>query len=776
MNNMRQRTLQSTRKSSWRRTIRLIVALTPGICSTAFAATADQIDSALNKAKANLYSQMHNGNWESSGSRDANSRKELVTGGQWGGTTAVATYALLASGEDPQSPKLAPAIAWLKKAELVGTYAISMRCQVWLRLAHTPETKKLMNADKRLLEGAYYSSGRGSHLYGYLTNHSEANLVDHSVSQYGVLSLWACAEMGIEIPTSYWANTEQRWTSDQQPDGGWYYTSGPIGGIHAGEQASMTAAGVATLFLTQDYVHQSEGIRCIGNIKNDHIDAGLKWIASHTDAWAPMDDLFGAFYPGYTLYGIERIGVASGLKYFGTVNWYQSGSDWCVLNQKPDGSWNNIPDTSLCMLFLARGRAPLLINKVQYDNATGLHGGQPGPWNQRPRDVANFVRWMSTQTEHEQNWQVTNLNVSEEELHDAPFLYFSGNQPISLTPEQGAKLKQYIQRGGMILFNSDCGDGSMTPFLQSVQTLAKGLFPLYEFRDIPDSHPMFTNEQYSPARWKRKLSLKGLSNGVRELMVLMPTDPAKAWQLQEASGAGREECYQAIDDLLLYGTGKQPLTIRGKSTLVKLDTTVSTDKSATVLRLKYNGNWDPEPGGWDRLAAVMHNQAKVDLKTQPFELSDKLIASCTIAHLTGTGSFNPTTVQQQRLQNFVQNGGTLVIDAAGGSSDFAQSIEALLNKLYPNGLKDPLPANDPVFALGGAAEIHYRAFARPVLGSSHLPQLKAVVVNGRNAIYYSRYDLSAGLVGTPVDGITGYAPDSATGIMSGIIQSALGGK
>jgi hypothetical protein len=477
------------------------------------------------------------------------------------------------------------------------------------------------------------------------------------------------------------------------------------------------------------------------------------------------------------LYGIERVGVASGLKYFGTVDWYKFGSDWCVQNQHPDGGWNNIPDTALCMLFLARGRAPILINKVHYDDASGPNAGQAGPWNQRPRDVANFVRWMGAQTERDVNWQVTNLDVPEDELHDAPFLYFSGNKALSLRQGQLAKLKLYIQRGGMILFNSDCGDGGLNPFVGSVIKLARQLFPDYQFRDIPESDPIFSDQQYPPSRWKHKLALKGLSNGVRELMIIMTTDPARAWQLQETGGAGREECYQGIDDLILYGTDKQNLQEKGHSFLIKPDPAIVTNKSATIVRLRYAGNWDPEPGGWDRLSAVMHNQKKVDLKIIPFDLSDKPIPTCTIAHITGTTPFIATTVQQQQLADYVSRGGTLVIDAAGGSQEFVQSADALLHKLYPDKAMQLIPGTDPLYTLGvPAGEIRYRHFAKRFLGSDRTPQLKAIKINGRYAVYYSRYDLSAGLVGEAVDGIVGYEPDSATEIMSAIILHAANGK
>ena len=36
----------------------------------------------------------------------------------------------------------------------------------------------------------------------------------------------------------------------------------------------MTAAGIATLYITQDYLHGNEGIECHGNVTNLAIEAG----------------------------------------------------------------------------------------------------------------------------------------------------------------------------------------------------------------------------------------------------------------------------------------------------------------------------------------------------------------------------------------------------------------------------------------------------------------------------------------------------------------------
>jgi hypothetical protein len=431
----------------------------------------------------------------------------------------------------------------------------------------------------------------------------------------------------------------------------------------------------------------------------------------------------------------------------------------------------------LITLFLARGRAPIVINKVAYDNADGPGKGQPGHWNQRPRDVANFVRWMSRNTERDLNWQITNLDVPEAELHEAPILYLSGNQTLSFTPPQMDKVRQFALRGGLILLNSDCGSaGTSNPFTASAQKLGQVLFPNYEFRELPKDHPIFTNEQYPASAWKSKVELRGLSNGVRELMILMPADPARSWQRQESTGSGGLEAFQSINDVVLYATDKQKLRVKGDSYLATIDPSIKATRTVNLARLQYDGNWDPEPGGWEQLSAVLHNRDKVDLSVKTAVLGRAMLAGFKIAHLTGTDKLVLTEPQQQELVKFVQSGGTLLVDSAGGHTEFAESARQLLEKLFTAGqpLPAPLPPTDPLFTIADpGGHVGYRQYARSILGNLKTPRLIAIKINGRAAVYFSHEDLSAGLVGEPIDGIAGYDPQTATDIVRGIILTEL---
>ena len=62
----------------------------------------------------------------------------------------------------------------------------------------------------------------------------------------------------------------------------------------------MTAAGVATLFITQDYASTENSGNCKGGVRNEFIERGLSYMDNHIE-----EAISGNLY---TLYGIERIG------------------------------------------------------------------------------------------------------------------------------------------------------------------------------------------------------------------------------------------------------------------------------------------------------------------------------------------------------------------------------------------------------------------------------------------------------------------------------------
>ena len=408
----------------------------------ALAADPVEVEDAIRRAVAHLYKIQKNGTWEDVAKPtppppvDDNGKKTHGNGStsyrQWGGKTAIATYALLAAGESYQKPELKTAIEFLSTAkEMEGTYAIGLRAQVWHFLPSSPAVRECVMRDaQQLMKNMKKGSAAG--LYHY-TPDDEG--YDHSCSNYGVLGMWAVAMSDFEVPATVWKAYDTAWRKNQQGDGGWLYAPGKNeDGTPRTPKLTMTSAAVATLFITQDYLYAQAGLNCVGNIVDPYFERGLKWISSKLTDFSAAG-MYGA-------YNIERIGVASGLKYFGTIDWYKMGSSYLVEKQKSDGSWGSIQDTSWGILFLVRGRAPVMMNKLEYT----FDKRQPG-WNERPRDIANLAKWTGKAIEKDLNWQIVNLRVNTDDLHDSPILYISGKESLSFSSEDKEKLKEFVRNG-----------------------------------------------------------------------------------------------------------------------------------------------------------------------------------------------------------------------------------------------------------------------------------------------------------------------------------------
>jgi hypothetical protein len=745
---------------------------------------AQKMDTAIEKAKRFIYRhQLMQGRWESDPARVGDDDNwEKMQGSTWGGYTALCTYALLAAGESPNDPRIKSAVQFLKHCELIGVYAIAMRLQVWLLIPHeTSEMKALIHKDAEFLLNNVNIRpdviGDNNGLWDYL---GKGPRVDHSVSQYGVLGLWAAQQSGVvDVGESRWKLFESAWRRDQQTDGGWSYDA-------KGERtASMTAAGVASLFITADYLHAEEGIACLGTLTNPWIDKGLSWIDAH------YDDVYNSTY---AMYGIERIGTASGFKFFGNHDWFVDLTQKLITTQNEDGSWRSdypgmqpLDATCFALLFMARGQAPVLMNKLDYH----LHAPEPGKpatqpattgptlmekvnWNERPRDLANLAGFVGHQTETFRNWQIVTLQALPEDLHDAPILYLSGSDALDLNPEDAKRLKLFVQQGGLLLGNADCGKEAFT---RSFQALGRSLFG-GTFRQLPPQHPAFTHEQFPAKSWRVRPPVLGLTNGVRELMILLPSsDPARWWQTPNGA-AGHEDAFQLGTDLYQYAIDRQ-LWNKGRSYIVHFDPSRSGQRKLKVARLAVGANWDPEPGGWVRVAAILHNEDSTDMAVLPVTPGSGELAAMHVAHLTGTTSFSLTNPARLELKSFVEHGGTLVIDAAGGSLPFADSAEQELKNIFGPAaapqLDQPLPPKHELFRLPGH-EIHsitFRSWAREnSVGALNQARIRGISIGNRVAVFFSRDDLSAGIVGEPVDGVVGYSPETATAIMRNILLYA----
>lgn len=735
-----------------------------------FGASPEEVDAAIRRGVEYLYKEQNKyGNWERNQQPGEIGYGGSPEGGQWGGRTALFTYALLASGERAVDPRITKAVEWLREIKMTGTYALGIRANVWANLPQTKANVASLQKDAALLAKSRSNNPANKSFFTYQPGGAN---IDLSCSQYGVLGSWAAAQRVNTFDVGYWSTTETAWHTQQNADGGWSYT-----GLSGGSTIAMTTAGVASLLITQDFAHPNDDAdplrAAAAQNAADAIERGLAWIGQNLPEHLRFPML-------YALYGVERVGVASGRKYIGNVDWYNTCADVLLRLQQSDGSWAGTVgmtdpqvDTAFALLFLSRGREPVMMSKLEYD-LTGKTTGKSvrSDWNLRPRDVANVTRWVEIQTEQRLNWQIVKLGVATiDDFHDSNLLYITGKLPLGLKDDEKALLKQFVEEGGILVGNAEAGDRF---FAQSFRNLVEELFPGNTFKPLADNDGTTFSRQILPRGRGKPFKVEGLSNGARLFAILTPDgDLSTTFQRRDQA---RVNAYQFVSNIFLYSIEKSATRFKGQTYIVRPDVAVTPEQSVTLARINYGGQWNPEPGGWRRLSAIARNQDKIVLNVAPVELSKDALANYSIAHLTGTEPVKFTDDQRAELKAFIDKGGLLLVDNCGGNDAFDVAIREELAKLIPDApsqLLSPLPPEHPIFhsADGKLIEPQYRPFALPILGPlARNYQVRGLSVNGKLAVIYSPQDLSVGMVGQPVDGITGYTPATATALMRRIIE------
>ncbi|MGE0481225.1 MAG: DUF4159 domain-containing protein [Phycisphaerae bacterium] len=691
----------------------------------------------------------------------------------WGGDTALALLALLYAGEDAREEYMSRALDWLALQPARATYVVGVRAHVWA-LVPGAKYRKALDADVQWLQQAAWRRGVSqAGAYGYdaaSKDTGDGGYYDNSNSQFGVLGAWMASEAGSRLPPEFWELVEQHWIRDQRPDGGWAYQAGS----HT-STGSMTAAGLATLFVLLDQAHaRSEGrfngtttTNC-GKYKEaarviSGIETGLNWLGREFDAVNPRGD---AQWQYYYLYGVERVGRASGFKYFRDKDWFRIGATRLLEAQDAAGGWpgtglcSALHNTSFALMFLCHGGAPLMFNKLDWgvDSLNKL------------RDAAGLTRYAQRAFERLLNWQITRLDRPLEDLLEAPVLYFSGHFAWEFSDAEIDRLREYCQRGGLLFGVACCGREGFTA---GFRALAKRAFPDFPVRPVPKEHPLFNGEvQYTID--DPPLTLE-VNNGHRTLMLLSTADVCTAWNqylVREYEAHFHYGC-----NVYLYATDKATYASRLQTADIPLrDGPIR--RTVRLARIRHSGAWDVEPYGWVRMTHHMNNEtASRLLLTGDLGLDSPELAEFRMAYLTGDGALALSAAEQLGLRNFLTGGGTLLADAAGGSEAFTASLESYVRDVLKC---SPMTVEADSFLITGAGipqaqslkSVSYRRAARSIAGGTAHPRLRAFESNRRLAVIYSPLDLSIGLLGTPVYGCRGYDPESCLDIVRNMLLYA----
>lgn len=688
-----------------------------------------------------------------------------------GGATALASLAMLAAGRDPISdPTLKRALDWMLQQDVAAenqdpfnnTYVRGIRANVWeyaLRKApFDARFRKALQADFDWLLGALNEEG-----WRY---NSTSRDWDNSCTQYGVLGIWAGTRAGLEPPKGFWPKMSKHFQKSQNSDGGWGYMRG------SGSTPNMATAGLASMFLVFDMHHgrtawtkgapkafsEGEAATVLAALEK-----GMKWLGETN----------GNKNNAYYLYGIERAGVASGRRRFGGEDWFERGAHYALSQQRTDGS---IPigytpeiGTALTTLFMVYGGAPTAFAKLSHEGAGDL------AWNPNPRDLANLSRALWSAYERPLNWTI----LDPEALADAqvPVLFLSGVGPVELSEAQIAALRQYIQRGGTILAEPADGDAA---YRKSMETLLAQMFPpekhpAARLKTLPTDRGVYTVQ---PVQWRDgPPALKGAGDGMRTFFFMSDGYMAAKWQVNDVE----DDAFALARNLLFYATDLGALRGRFSTALPASPGAPKAGRTVKVARVQHGlsgshpKDWDAAPLLWRGVAPYVEHLSGVTVEeAASLSLGDGPLTPKQVAllHLSGRQALQLTDAERDALKRYVEAGGTVLVEAWGGSSSFARSARSALSELL--GPVVPLEDTAPL-ALGrfaGGSDLSTEApitlAARKARGAAHSP-LEVIEVNGRVGVVFSSLDLSAAATGVAIHQRQGYTPEGARRVLTNVI-------
>lgn len=627
-------------------------------------------------------------------------RKRRGRDGHWpmqsfeGGATGIALLALVTAGAGAEDPDVDRGVRALLGVPNHHTYVVALKLAALAAIDPRGYAAEIRKCADDLAAGQCTD---GSWSYWSPTpKNVRVAAGDGSNTQFALLALHEARAAGIPVPKEVFAKADAWWRGAINADGGWGYA-----GRGDDTRPTMTAAGVASLFITAGgtAVHSRErgwldgAAADCGRLAADiHLEAGLHRLQRDVGELLAGRSRGGA---GYGLYAAERVGMLLGMRTLGDADWYRRGAARLVATQKPDGSWPGSPDseTALAILFLAKGRAPVVVQKLRWD----------GEWNPDPADLRNLLAFAARRRVFDRpvTWQSVDVDARDADFDAAPLLVVTGHRFPDLTDAQVARLRGFVERGGTLLAEACC---SRPEFADGFRSFAARGWPGAKLQPLDGGHPAY--RVVFDVRADRA-PLSGLETGCRTGVIFSGRDLSCLWQQNAHEDAAlvvpgltamRLGC-----NLLAYAAGRETLRER-------LETVELPDRPTAVARLpvrgavsfarlQHAGDWSVCREAVPNLSVLLRDAAGVDVASRPTDLrpDDDALFGHPVAVLAGHTRFELTAVEAAGLRRYLERGGFLISEACCGRAAFDGSLRSAMERVLPAGGRlVPVPADHPL--------------------------------------------------------------------------------
>ncbi|MEE3368082.1 MAG: DUF4159 domain-containing protein [Planctomycetota bacterium] len=728
-------------------------------------------------------------------------REQNETTGGWSeillepyGVSSLAALALLNAGVATDDPAMQAALGYLRKFNQPRTvYSTALQTMVFCRATPTQDRLQIVK-NVRWLESVQVTDGDRSGAWNY----GRGGNGDPSNTQFALLALHESERLGIVVQPAIWQRSLEYWRRLQRADGAWGYSK------FLPPSGSMTCAGIGSLLICHGSRSLADARVIDGRVEccadqEDHeaIERGLQWLGNkfsvHYNPGAQEQGGVNRAWLLYYLYAVERVGRLSGNRFIGRHDWFRAGAEKLVKVQNElSGQWKGLDKaesrgpigTSLALLFLSKGRRPLLVSKLRY--------GEGINWDRHRSGIPNLTRRVETRWKRELTWQTMDIKVASlQDLMQSPVLFWSGRDAIELDREQKRNLRDYVNQGGFI-FAESCTHGQ--DFDRSFRALMKELFPENPLAPLPVDHPIW----FADVQVKQVRELYGVNACCRTSVVYCPDSLSAYWELSPGTREVDypqevqdeiEACLRIGENVVAYATNRQ-LRAKLDRPQLALSAEVSNNVARGTLqvpKLNHAGGADDAPRALGNLMRAARQQRKVRLVSEtPLLLSpgDRQLFDYPIAFMHGRRTFQWNSRERQAMRRFLQQGGFLFADAICASPEFASAFRREMRSLFPEQALRRIPAAHPLLTPEFRGydvrkvtlrDPQVRGVDDPLEARLRTtsPLLETLEIDGRVAVVFSPYDLSCALENQASLQCRGYAHDDAARVAINILLYGL---
>ena len=505
-------------------------------------------------------------------------------------------------------------------------------------------------------------------------------LADFSNTQYALLGLHEAIRAGVKVPEADLKSIRSLYLRGQRQDGSWSYRIGD----HSPSRMTMTAAGLCGLLITgmdleagKQVLNRDGSAENCGVYQDQKPVADAPWLGGYGlfPAWnwtirpkcparssvtrftACMASNGPAGSAG-SVFSAATTGTASAANTWSADRTRQRrlrGKAATAFRRWTSTAWP-IVATSFSLLFLSKGRTPVLLTKLAY-GARDSEG-----WNNKHNDTRHLVEFASRELFKNQPlaWQVFDARGveagGEERVRDlaaqmlqSPIVYFNGHDLIGWSGLDSELLKEYVANGGFVFIENCCGKTHYPAFDRRIREELGKLFET-PLAPLPADHPTFLGKYVvSP----RDFPLEGIQQGCKTVVVYSPVALAGYWEADDHKSERGRKAFELAANVIAYATGLEP----PKPRLTNVEV-FSGDSERENLRrgfikvaqLEHGGDWHPAPKAMRNLMAEARKEGlDVLLATRDLAPSDPNLFDYRFVYMHGRKAFALTDPDKKNL-------------------------------------------------------------------------------------------------------------------------------